>query len=110
MDSLTTHSINLFIPGFLDFMMMCVSVDFLFNYLLFSWAFPIKFISFNFGNISHTIFFFFVFLGPHSLHMEFPRLGGESELQLPAYTTGTAMLDPQPTEWGQGLNLHPHGC
>ena len=22
----------------------------------------------------------------------------------------TAMPDPQPTEKGQGLNLHPHGC
>ena len=26
--------------------------------------------------------------------MELPRLGGESELQLPAYTTATATLDP----------------
>ena len=26
--------------------------------------------------------------------MEFPRLGVESELQLPAYTTATAMHDP----------------
>ena len=35
-------------------------------------------------------FFFFVFLGPHSWHVEVPRLGGESELQLPAYATATA--------------------
>ena len=28
----------------------------------------------------------FVFLGPHLGHMELPRLGVESELQLPAYT------------------------
>ena len=27
-------------------------------------------------------------------HMEVPRLGGESELQLSAYTTATAMWDP----------------
>ena len=28
----------------------------------------------------------FCFLGPHVQHMEVPRLGVESELQLPAYT------------------------
>ena len=38
--------------------------------------------------------FFPLFLGPHSQHMEVPRLGVESELQLPAYTTVTAMPDP----------------
>ena len=27
-------------------------------------------------------------------HMEVPRLGFKSELQLPAYTTATATLDP----------------
>ena len=36
---------------------------------------------------------FFVFLGPHPQHMEVPRLGVESELQLPAYAIGTAMQD-----------------
>ena len=35
-----------------------------------------------------------VFLGPHLWHMEVPRLGVQSELQLPAYTTATAMPDP----------------
>ena len=40
-----------------------------------------------------TIFFFFVFLGPHPQHMEVPRLGVELELQLPAYPTATAMPD-----------------
>ena len=30
------------------------------------------------------------FSGPHSPHMEVPRLGVEGELQLPAYTTATA--------------------
>ena len=34
------------------------------------------------------------FLGPHLRHMEVPRLGAESELQLPAYTTATATRDP----------------
>ena len=38
-------------------------------------------------------FFFFLLLGPHPLHMEVPRLGVEWKLQLPAYTTTTAMPD-----------------
>ena len=58
-------------------------------------------------------------------HMEVPGLGVKLELKLPAYTTATATPDPshicnlrcssqqcqilQPTEQGQGLNLHPHG-
>ena len=35
----------------------------------------------------------FLFLGPHLLYVEVCRRGVESELQLPAYTTATAMLD-----------------
>ena len=42
-----------------------------------------------------TIFFFFVFLGPYPWHMEVPKLGLESELQLLAYAKATAMLDPR---------------
>ena len=38
-------------------------------------------------------FFFFCFLGPNPRHMEGPRLGVKSELQLPASTTATAMPD-----------------
>ena len=34
------------------------------------------------------------FLGPHLWHIEVPRLGVESELQVPAYTTATATPDP----------------
>ena len=34
-----------------------------------------------------------VFLGPHLRHMEVPRLGVQSELQLPAYTAATATPD-----------------
>ena len=34
------------------------------------------------------------FLGPHPPHTKVPRLGVESELQLPAYATATAMQDP----------------
>ena len=45
-----------------------------------------------------SFFFFFFFfigcLGPHLWHMEVLRLVVESELQLWAYTTATAMQDP----------------
>ena len=45
-------------------------------------------------NIPKGFFFFlFFFLGPHPWHMEVPRLGVESELQMPAYTTATATRD-----------------
>ena len=43
---------------------------------------------------SFLFFFFFCFLGPYLQHTEVPRLGLKLELQLPAYTTATAMLDP----------------
>ena len=36
---------------------------------------------------------FFVFLGPHPLHMDILRLGVQLELQLLAYTSATAMPD-----------------
>ena len=49
---------------------------------------PIKTASFS----SFFFFFFFCLLGPHPRHMEVPRVGVKSELQLPAYTTAT--LDP----------------
>ena len=37
---------------------------------------------------------FFFGGGAHLQHMEVPRLGIKSELQLPAYTTATALRDP----------------
>jgi len=40
------------------------------------------------------LFLFFCFLGPFLRHMEVPRPGVDSELQLPAYTTATATPDP----------------
>ena len=40
------------------------------------------------------LLFLFVCLGLHPEHMEAPRLRGESELQLPTYTTATAARDP----------------
>ena len=39
-------------------------------------------------------FFLFFLLGLHLPHMEVPRLGVESELQLLAYTAATAIWDP----------------
>ena len=42
------------------------------------------------------ILFVYFFLGPHLQHMEVPRLGVESELQLLAYTT--AMATPVPSD------------
>ena len=47
-------------------------------------------------------FFFFSFLGLHLWHMQVSRLGAELELQLPAYTTATAMPNPSHI-----LDLHP---
>ena len=52
-------------------------------------------------------FFFFCFLGPQLPHMDVPRLGVESELQLPAYITATAtatwdpsyVCDPHHSSW-----------
>ena len=38
--------------------------------------------------------FFFCFLGPHPWHMEVPRLGVRSELQLLASTAAAATRDP----------------
>ena len=53
---------------------------------LFSFSFLFFFPSF--------LFFFFALLALHPRQMEVPRLGIQSELQLPACTTATAMQDP----------------
>lgn len=57
--------------------------------------------------------------GPTLRPGEGPRLGVDSELRPPAYTTAAADLRPtpwltatpdsEPTEWEQGWNLRPHG-
>ena len=39
-------------------------------------------------------FCFVSLLGPHQWHMEVPRLGFESELQVPVYATATGTQDP----------------
>ena len=59
--------------------------------LLYSWSsFSVLWIL-----ISHPILFIFlIYLGPHLWHMEAPRLGVKSEVQLPTYTTATATPDP----------------
>ena len=44
--------------------------------------------------MSYRCNFFFLFRPPHPRHMEVPRLVVELALQLPAYTTATAMWDP----------------
>ena len=76
--------------------------------------------------LPEPFFLFVFFLGPHPRHMKAPRLGIKSELQLLASATGAmwdlshvcdlwptpqlmAMLDPWPTERGQGLNPDQHG-
>ena len=51
------------------------------------------FVSFLGGGFFCFLFFVFCFLGPHPQGMEVPRLGVESELQMPAYTTATDMPD-----------------
>ena len=38
----------------------------------------------------YVCIYLFIFLGLHPQHMEVPRLGVESELQLLSYTTATA--------------------
>ena len=48
----------------------------------------------KFPNLLSFVCLFACFSGPHLQHTEVPRLGVESELQLPAYTTGTVRPDP----------------
>ena len=43
--------------------------------------------------VALSSFFFFFFLWPLLRHTEVPRLGVESELQLPAHSTATATRD-----------------
>ena len=50
-----------------------------------SFVLPVLFLKF---------YLFIFFLGLHPRHMEAPKLGVKSELQLPAYTTAIAISDP----------------
>ena len=45
-------------------------------------------------NDKSYLFFVVVLLGLYLQHIEVPRLEVQSELQLPAYTTATAIPDP----------------
>ena len=54
-----------------------------------------------FSKVVIPIYLFICFSGLHPQHMEVPRLGVKSELQLPAYTPATAMWDTSCT-----CNLH----
>ena len=47
-----------------------------------------------FSAIGYLIYLFICFLGLHPQHMEVLRPGVELDLQLPAYTTATAMQNP----------------
>ena len=46
------------------------------------------------NHCNRVTFFFFFFFSLHLQYMEVPRLRVKSELQLPAYSTTTAKLDP----------------
>ena len=111
LSSLLGTSLNLKLLTSLRFL-LCVSLD---HYPCFTYSYKkwIKisqhsFFGFLFFLILYILFLdlilflFFCFLGPWLQDMEVPRLGVESELQLPAYTTTTAMPDPI-------CNLHHHG-
>ena len=56
--------------------------------------------------VFYCVFFLFVFVswGPHVWHMEVPRLGVCSELQLPSCTTATAT--PDPYSWARSVWIH----
>ena len=76
-----------------------LSPSFLLSFLpSFSLSFLSSFLSFPFPSLP-----FPSFLGPPLQHMEVPRLGVQSKLQL------MAMPDPWLTERDQGSNLYPHG-
>ena len=71
--------VQLYIPNWLDL----VGCSFFFFF----------FLSFNF--LTYILFIYlFCLLGLHPWHMEVPRLGVISELQLPAYAAATATQDP----------------
>ena len=76
-----TGFLILFLTLFLSFRMECL---FFFSHFSLTWSFYISFFS---------LFFPFCFLGLNPWHMEVPRLGVESEIQLPVYTTVTATQD-----------------
>ena len=86
----TTHLLSVTVDKFV----FSRRVD-MWNHTVWTLSFSIIILYIHIGGLGGVLFLFhFVFLGPHSQHMEVPRLGADSELQLPAYTTATAMPDP----------------
>ena len=69
------------------YLWLVLRADFLVTYFSFL-------LCFEFFSSSLPSFFFICFLWLHLQHMEVPRLGVNLELQLPAYTTTTAMPRP----------------
>ena len=64
------------------------------------------------GNKFFSFYFIllYCFLGPHPWHIEVPRLGVKTELQLLTYATATATQDPScvltyTTAWGNAGSL-----
>ena len=66
-----------------------------------------KYLFKSFVHFTYLFIYLFAFLGLHVWHMEVPRLGVESDLQLPAYTTATAMQDPSHVVY---LHHRSHQC
>ena len=62
----------------------------------------------NGSGMGLEIHFFPFFLQQYLWHMEVPRLGAESELQLQAYATPTALPDPSHICANGRLSLHQH--
>ena len=62
---------------------------------------PVPPVSWEWQILSYFFCLFVFILGPHPRHMEVPRLGVESELWPPAYTSTTATQDPS-----RVCNLH----
>ena len=81
------------------YMCVCVCINI---YMLYIYIYKLNHYAVHQKLTQHFIYLFiFCFLGLHPWHMEVPGLGVESELQLPAYTTATAMrselsLQPPP--------------
>ena len=71
-----------------------VHVSFQIRVFVFSRYMPRSGVAGSYNNSILKKNFCLLFLGLHPQHMKVPRLGIESELQLLAYATATAMQDP----------------
>ena len=73
--------------------MLFINWSFSFSLEFLGWQITLSFF-FYFYFYFFILFYFIAFLGPHLRRMEVPRVGIESEVQLLAYTTASAMQDP----------------